>query len=352
MQNKVTVLGIMSGSSLDGLDLCVVNFDKKEDEWVYEIINSETEEIPNQLRKQLEKSESVENLLELDRSYGKWIGKKINSTKQPFDLISIHGHTVFHSPEKGLSHQIGNGEIINQLIGVPTITNFRNLDIQLGGQGAPLVPMGEKLLFREFDGFLNLGGICNASFNSEDNWIAGDIGPLNQVFNFYSKKSGYPFDDKGQLASSGEMVQSLIDNWHDLDFFNSSFPKSLGNQWVKDHFLQDHAYPPADILRTFSAFISGEIAKVLNQHQPQRVLVTGGGAYNTFLVDEIRKQTNVEIIIPNKQLVEFKEALIFAFLGLLRVRNESNVLSNCTGASRDSCSGDIYSTNKMDNFLP
>jgi len=336
----------MSGSSLDGLDLCVVDFGKTEDKWVYEIIHSETVEIPNQLREQLEKSPklSSESLLTIDHNYGQWIGERVNTIVQPLDLIAIHGHTVFHSPEKGLSLQIGNGEIIHQLTNVPTVINFRNLDIQLGGQGAPLVSMGEKLLFPEFDGFLNLGGICNGSFNPDANWIAGDIGPFNQVLNFYSEKLESPFDDKGQLASSGEMIQSLLDSWNSLDFFKSPFPKSLGNQWVKDHFLQDYAYPPTDVLRTFSTFISVKIADILNQYQPQRVMVTGGGAYNTFLVDQIRKQTKVEIVIPDKQLVEFKEALIFAFLGLLRIRNQPNVLSSCTGASKDSSSGDIYSS--------
>ena len=345
MQNKTTALGIMSGSSLDGLDFCIVDFDKIEEQWNYKISYCKTIEIPEKLKTQLARSPELDsiNLQELDRKYGHWIGEGIISLNHSFDLIAIHGHTVFHAPEKGQSLQIGSGQVISHMTGVPTITNFRNLDIQLGGQGAPLVPMGEKSLFPEFDGFLNLGGICNGSFNSKNSWSAGDIGPFNQVLNFFSRKAGLAFDDGGLLASTGKLNQSILSDWNTFDFFRLHFPKSLGNDWVKEHFLNDFDCPPADVLYTFSTFISEKIAQAMNRHQPQRVLTTGGGAYNTYLVDQIRSQTDSEIEIPNKQLVEFKEALIFAFLGLLKMRNESNVLSSCTGASRDSCSGDIYS---------
>ncbi|MCP4457151.1 MAG: anhydro-N-acetylmuramic acid kinase [Cytophagales bacterium] len=345
MQDKTTALGIMSGSSLDGLDFCVVEFEKNGHQWVYEIVHSETVEIPGKLKTQLALSSALgpRNLQELDQNYGRWIGENINTLKQSFDLIALHGHTVFHSPQKGQSLQIGNGQIINQLTKVPTVTNFRNLDIRLGGQGAPLVPMGEKLLFSEYDSFLNLGGICNGTFSLDGKWIAGDISPLNQVINYFSDKAGFPFDDGGQIAASGKVNQTLLTNWKDIDFFRLSFPKSMGNQWVKEHFLTDFDYPSADVLRTFSVFVSAEITTLLDLYQPKRVLVTGGGAYNTFLVDQIRSQTRSEIVIPERQLIEFKEALIFAFLGLLKMRGESNVLSSCTGASKDSCSGDVYS---------
>ncbi len=346
MENKTTILGVMSGSSLDGLDLCIVCFEKKADRWAYEITYCETVEIPDFYLRQLEKAPTLDSvdLLELDMSYGRWIGEHILKLKYPIDLISIHGHTVFHLPEKQLSLQIGNGEIINQLTDVTTVTNFRNLDILLGGQGAPLVPMGEKHLFPEFDGFINLGGICNASFSSNSNWLAGDIGPCNQVFNFYSETLGYSFDDGGQMASTGNLNKALLDNWSAFDFFHCPFPKSLGNHWVKEHFLQSSDYESKDVLRTFSFFIAKQILEVLNRYRPKKVMITGGGAYNTFLINQIRNQTNIELVVPDERLINYKEALIFAFLGLLKVRGEANVISGCTGASRDSCSGVVYST--------
>lgn len=346
MGSKTTVLGIMSGSSLDGLDLCTISFEKRANVWRYEILVCETIEIPKTLLAQLEVSSSLDSigLLELDVKYGEWIGQTIKKTSNSLDLIGVHGHTVFHLPEKGVSCQIGNGEVINNVTGIPTISNFRNLDIQLGGQGAPLVPMGEKLLFSEFDGFLNLGGICNGSFGNGSNWMAGDIGPCNQVFNYFSRKLGQNFDDSGGLAASGSVIQSLFDDWNSIDYFKNPFPKSLGNQWVQDHFIKEYDFPSEDILCTFSSFIAQKIGNTLDERSPRKVMITGGGAYNTFLIDQIKSLSKAEIVLPDQKLIDFKEAIIFGFLGLLRERGDLNVLSSCTGASRDSCSGVIYSS--------
>lgn len=348
MKDKTTVLGIMSGSSLDGLDLCVSTFWKSKDFWKYRIKQCATMEFPTDIKTLLARSPmlSSEMLLELDVTFGKWIGRQINLIEKEFDLIAIHGHTVFHQPENGISLQIGNGEIIHHQTKTPTVANFRNFDIHLGGQGAPLVPMGEKLLFPDFDGFLNLGGICNGSFCANGEWIAGDIGPCNQVSNFFANKLGHPFDGKGKWASEGQLNSELLDSWKSISFFNKPFPKSLGNQWVKDSFIKEYNCSEEDVLHTFSVFIAGQIAQVLTKYQPKRILITGGGAYNTFLIDQLRSLTDSEIVIPDNDLVEFKEALIFGLLGLLRLNGESNVLSSCTGASEDSCSGVIYSSDQ------
>ena len=346
MNNKTTVLGIMSGSSLDGLDLCVTEFHQISNLWNYKITHSLTIELPSEFKTLLADSPTLnaKSLAELDLNYGKWIGKQINLLSIPFDLISVHGHTVFHLPEQGKSLQIGNGEVINQMTRIPTVANFRNQDIQLGGQGAPLVPMGERHLFPEFNAFINLGGICNGSFGSAAKWIAGDIGPCNQVLNHFANRLGVAFDDAGQLARSGQMNEPLMAKWSSLDFFNSPFPKSLDNQWVRDHFVIDVDCTPEDVLHTFSLFISEKIASQLNRYNPKQVMITGGGTYNLFLIEQIEKLTKVELVIPNDAIVEFKEALVFGFLGLLRIRNEINVLSCCTGATQDSCSGDIYTS--------
>lgn len=346
MGSKTTVLGIMSGSSLDGLDLCTTRFEKRTNTWTYQIMDCETIEIPKPLLAQLEESGSMDSieLLELDVKYGEWIGQTIKKTNHPLDLIGVHGHTVFHLPEKGVSCQIGNGGVINYITGIPTVSDFRNLDIQMGGQGAPLVPMGEKLLFSEFDGFLNLGGICNGSFGNGSKWVAGDIGPCNQVFNYFSRKLGHNFDDSGGLAASGRVIQSLFDDWDSIDYFNKPFPKSLGNQWVEDHFIKEYDFSAEDILCTFSSFIAQKIGNTLKERNPRKVMITGGGTYNTFLIDQIRSLAKTEIVIPDQNLIDFKEALIFGFLGLLREGGETNVLASCTGASQDSCSGVIYSS--------
>ena len=344
MECKTTVLGLMSGSSLDGLDACLASFEKSRNIWKYEILECQTIELPSSLLNRLERSHFLSDsmLQELDNEYGEWIAVAIDKLAAKSDLIGIHGHTVFHSPAEGRSVQIGNAQVIADFLNTPVVSNFRNLDISLGGQGAPLVPMGEKLIFPNYDGFLNLGGICNASFKKpDDKWVAGDIGPFNQVFNFYASKLGHSFDKDGLLAKSSNIVPDLINQWDEIAYFKTDFPKSLGNDWVRCHFLET-SNSPEDVLASFAHFISGEVSQMINRAGIKQIMVTGGGAYNQFLIERIQDQTDIPIVLPSQELIDFKEALIFGFLGLLRIRNETNVMAECTGASQDSCSGDIY----------
>lgn len=343
--DKTTSLGIMSGSSLDGLDVCMATFQRTNSRWSYEFLDTQTLTIPENMQAQLSTSHLLgeRDLKELDRAYGNWIGHQIKSYANKVDLVSVHGHTVRHAPLDGYSLQIGDAREIADITGKKTVADFRNLDIELCGQGAPLVPMGERELFHEYDGFLNLGGICNATFRKSDqSWIAGDIGPFNQVFNRYSKKLGKIFDKGGQMAREGSVIESLIHQWSQLSYFSQEqFPKSLGNAWVREHFFAQ-GQDAKDVLATFSEFISSEIARTINGHNPNRVIITGGGAYNTYFIEKLKSKTDVELVIPSKWLVDFKEALIFGFLGVLRVQGEVNVLSSCTGASQDSSSGKVF----------
>ena len=228
MKNKTTVLGLMSGSSLDGLDACLTHFEKTGGTWTYRILESATFPLPVELMHALRNSPALDSLalLKLDVAFGKWIAKTISHLAPRADLISLHGHTVFHSPSDNVSLQIGSGEVVHLLTGKPVVAQFRNTDVLLGGQGAPLVPMGEKMLFPGFDSFLNLGGICNVSFTLSDNWIAGDIGPFNQVFNYYSALLGQPMDVNGELAKSGKMIPELLQEWNEIPYFKQPFPKS------------------------------------------------------------------------------------------------------------------------------
>ena len=344
IENKATVLGLMSGSSLDGLDACLCSFTNLNGIWSFKIEEARTLEIPSILKEELRQSSqlSSQDLLALDVKYGSWIGEQIKEIARPSNLISIHGHTVHHEPSKGFSLQIGSAEKIALVTKKPVVSNFRNKDILLGGQGAPLVPMGEKLLFPDFDAFINLGGICNATFNAGENLVAGDIGPFNQVFNHYSNMMGYAMDKGGALSASGNKNEDLIESWKQITFFTKSFPKSLANQWVMDNFFNYRDYEPADILCSFAHFISDEISLVINKNNPRKVFVTGGGAYNDFTMSLLREKCNCEIVIPSDDLVNYKEALIFAILGLLKTNGEINVLSSSTGANCDSSSGTIY----------
>jgi anhydro-N-acetylmuramic acid kinase len=202
--------------------------------------------------------------------------------------------------------------------------------------------MGEKLLFPDFDGFVNLGGICNASLISKNSVIAGDVGPFNQVFNHFAQKIGFSMDEGDSLSQSGNRVDKLIDSWKNNPFFKETFPKSLANQWVTNHFLGIENIAPEDVLHSFAHFITDQLSDVLNYYSPERVLVTGGGTYNQFVMSLLKQKCTSNLIKPSNELINYKESLMFGFLGLLRMRGDNNVLSSATGASRDSSSGTIY----------
>ncbi len=344
MNHKATALGIMSGSSLDGLDLCLANFYKKDGRWGFDIIDDRTAKLPQGLKTRLDASQGLsrEALIDLDIEYGDFIASAAKKLASKAQIIGLHGHTVFHSPTDKISLQIGSAHVVASKTGIPTVGNFRMNDILLGGQGAPLVPMGEKHLFPAYGAFLNLGGICNATFlSAEGIWLAGDIGPFNQVFNYFANLLGYALDRGGELARSGEVIPSLLEKWGRLEFFSLPFPKSLGNDWVRENFF-DHEEEPADVLASFADFISTQIANQIDVFSPGQTLVTGGGAFNTYLIQQIQNKTSSEVVIPSHQIIECKEALIFGFLGLLKKLGIPNVLSSATGASQDSCAGDLY----------
>ena len=335
----------MSGSSLDGLDLCKANFSLVDGHWEFAIIDEATIPLSDHLIGQLKEADRLSgfHLARLDVEFGEWISEQVLPFSEGVELIGLHGHTVYHDPSKLISLQIGSGEVICARTNISTVSDFRTKDVVLGGQGAPLVPMGEKLLFPEYDAFLNLGGICNATIRTADGiFHAGDIGPCNQVLNHYAEKLGKAYDDNGKLAADGRFLEGLYDTWNTLDFFREGFPKSLANNWVKKYFHTVENEQPADVLRTYCVFIADQIAKILNKNESKNVLVTGGGAFNSFLMELIREKTSANAILPETQLVVYKEALIFGFLGLLKVSGMPNVLSSCTGSARDSSSGHIY----------
>lgn len=351
-QESYTVLGLMSGTSLDGLDLACCRFYHNERGWTFDLLAAET--IPYSiewqsiLRTANEQSEA--KLQNLHEDYGRLLGAFAKDFLRKYalevDLIASHGHTVFHQPDQGITFQMGDGAYLADMSGIPTVCNFRQEDVFKGGQGAPLVPLGDRLLFSDYALCLNIGGIANISFEWEGKRRAFDICPANQVLNYLSEKLGLPYDEDGNAAASGRMIISLFDQLNSLEYYQLRFPKSLGREWVEDKIfpLIDHAdYRIEDLLHTFSLHIAYQIAEVVKRHSNGKILITGGGAWNRFLVDNIRSMIKHSVEIPSAELVNFKEAIIFALLGLLRLRNEINCLASVTGASADSSAGDIYS---------
>ena len=355
--NKYDVIGLMSGTSLDGLDIAYIQF-FNENDWKYKIMQCETISYAEELSTKLVHATklSASELKKLDIEVGKWMGQEVkqfmNRHQIHPDLIASHGHTIFHQPEIGFTQQIGDGYQIMIATGIKTIGDFRSLDVALGGHGAPLVPIGDKLLFKEFDFCLNLGGFSNISFDSSGQRIAYDICPVNTVLNYVASQLNVPYDKGGEIAKSGAKNAELLQNLNALSYYNQSPPKSLGIEWV-----QQNVYPlldkdtPENVLITYCHHIVQQIISsiVIERHTakfepPLKMLVTGGGAKNSFLIDLLTKEVKgkVDIIVPEDQLIDFKEAIIFAFLGLLRNLGMINTLKSVTGAKIDSSGGLIY----------
>lgn len=347
--NLVRIVGLMSGTSLDGLDIVYVEFDKN-DARRFEIIQSETIKYSkfweSRLRNGVHKSKK--ELIVLDTEYAMLLSEMITEfitrySISDINFIASHGHTILHKPNEGFTLQIGNGEIISKNTGQKVICDFRTQDVQFGGQGAPLVPIGDALLFSQYDACLNLGGFANVSYEIDGKRIAFDICPVNIVLNHYVKQIGYDYDDKGIMATKGKVDSKLLKLLNELVFYKMEYPKSLGLEWV-----QEQIFPLIDsfelsvihILRTFVEHIAIQIVNSLKGQK--EVLVTGGGVFNSFLMTRISSLSSTKFIIPSEEIINYKEALIFAFLGLLRSDNQVNCLSSVTGAKQDHSSGRVF----------
>ena len=350
-KENYNVIGVMSGTSLDGVDLAYIKFNNS-GRWTFEIFQSETvsysEEWLAKLKNAIHFNPS--ELEELNVSYTKLLASIISefiskNHLAEIDAVCSHGHTILHQPQNGFTLQIGNLPIIRDLVNQTIVCDFRVQDVQLGGQGAPLVPIGDELLFSEYDYCLNLGGFSNVSFNENGNRIAFDISPVNTVLNFYASELGFPYDDAGNLAKSGNVNQDLLKQLNDLEFYALPYPKSFGMEFVNAEILplmHSFSIDVKDKLRTFVEHIAVQISKICSKPNA-KLFVTGGGAYNRFLIERLRNYLpTTKVIIPDDKTIQFKEALIFGFLGVLRLRNEINVLSSVTGASKNHSSGVVF----------
>lgn len=351
---ELTIIGLMSGTSLDGLDIAACKFGRKGQNWSYEILAADTIEYDLEKRNKL-RGLMEATALELTQehfNFGYFLGDSVSgflqNNKIKVDYVASHGHTIFHRPEFGFTLQIGNGACIAARCKLPTISDFRSLDVALNGQGAPLVPIGDKLLFSEYSHCLNLGGIANISFDDEaGKRLAFDICPVNLVMNKLAQQKGLEYDKDGLLARAGKFHEGLYAKLEKLEFYEKAGPKSIGKEWVDEAVLpliESFDISVEDALHTFSCHIAERISAVVNKKSAtDKILITGGGAFNKFLIEQISRKCSVEVVVPAPEIVMFKEALIFAFLGYLRVLGVNNSLASVTGASVDSCGGAIFS---------
>jgi anhydro-N-acetylmuramic acid kinase len=428
------ILGLMSGTSLDGLDMAACKFWVENKQWKYEIIKAETYQYNFQEKEILKNAINLSGaeLISLHHQYGNLIGQKVNEFCQQHhikpDYIASHGHTIFHQPNNqsnfftnqenpsstnqnskspiqnsqftiqnsksnqnsqftiqnskfqnqhsqftitihnskslihnstftihnskspihnsqftGFTFQLGHGADIAAQSGIKTICDFRTTDVAYGGQGAPLVPIGDELLFSAFDYCLNLGGISNISFNENRIRKAFDIGICNIALNHLVQEINLKYDKDGLIAQSGKTNESLLNQLINAAKINHLNQHSLGFEWYKNFMepllrLSEASIP--DKLSTVCEFIALQIAHTIKTNG--KILITGGGAKNKFLIECIKHKVNNQIVIPDEQLTDFKEALIFAFLGMLRVNESVNALCQVTGASKDTSGGCIY----------
>jgi anhydro-N-acetylmuramic acid kinase len=342
----------MSGTSLDGIDLAHLNFEITNEKWSFQILESETigysQKWIDQLKIAVGFSELELQKLNVDYTIllGTIISDFIKKNKiETIDAVCSHGHTILHQPQNGITLQIGNLPEISSLCNQKVVCDFRVQDVQLGGQGAPLVPIGDRILFSDYDYCLNLGGFSNVSFEENGNRIAFDISPVNTVLNFYANQLGLDYDDKGKISRTGSSNSELLKELNQLDFYQKKYPKSLGFEFVKETILpiiEKYTITIEDKMATFTEHIAIQIALAL-RNKKNNLFITGGGAYNDFMIERIQFHLpETKIMIPERKIIEFKESLIFGLLGVLKLRNEINTLSSVTGAKMDHSSGEIY----------
>ncbi|HSV89219.1 MAG TPA: anhydro-N-acetylmuramic acid kinase [Bacteroidales bacterium] len=367
----LSAIGLMSGTSLDGLDLAWCKFVQKPFGWEYKIISSETIEYSKHWEKRLRSATELpgRELLQLHEEYGRFLGATTRKFIKKYDIppetiIASHGHTVFHVPENGYTFQAGSGASIAAETGLTVVSDFRSADVALGGQGAPLVPLGDELLFPEYDFCLNIGGFANISFRRDKNRIAFDICPANILINHLVIAARIPgeskikkqnhrrrfltFDPGGSIAKHGNLNAELLKELNELDYYKLTGPRSLGLEWVNENvfpIVDSFAISLEDKLRTIYDHIAMQISSVVKAEKGKnKILVTGGGAMNLFLLELIKSKSEPEarIVIPSQEIVHFKEALIFAFLGVLRILRRVNTLSMVTGSRYDHSGGAVY----------
>jgi anhydro-N-acetylmuramic acid kinase len=348
------VIGVMSGTSLDGLDLALVEFGLNDDKWSYRFVSTTTKSYSKSWQKKLEEARylAVDSLAGLDRDYTTYLAEEIQLFRNQnptytIDLVCSHGHTVHHKPDQGITFQIGNQKELSSLLKTTVVCDFRVQDVALGGQGAPLVPGGEYYLFSEYEACVNLGGFANISLLKQDQLIAFDVAAANLIFNRFAQKLNLPYDADGKIAAQGLLIPALLEELNALPYYKLEFPKSLGVEWITDQLTPIiKAYNQekvTDLMHTYSVHLARQLVNVLPKSG--KVLFSGGGTHNLFLMQQIQTISIAEICIPNDLMIDYKEAMIFGFLGLLKHRGEDNCFASVTGARHNHSAGVIFKYN-------
>jgi anhydro-N-acetylmuramic acid kinase len=350
------VIGIMSGSSMDGVDIALCHIKEDNGAYSFTIEQAETIEYNEKWRVRLSQLRKADSLAyaKTDVFYGHYLGQLVNDFiakhQVKVDLVASHGHTVFHYPEALITRQVGDGASLSAICNLPVVTDFRSMDVAKGGQGAPLVAIGDEMFFSQYDYCLNLGGFANISGKIGQYRVAFDISPANIILNRTARDLNLEYDNNGEIAAQGSINYSMLENLNKIDYYNLPFPKSLNRDWINSELWQivkdGDKLSPQDKMKTFVDHIAYQIANSIDylsqkQSEGKRVLVTGGGAYNKTLMEHIQSHSDATFEIPDNKLIEYKESLIFALMGVLRIQNKANIYKTFTGAKSDSISGSL-----------
>lgn len=363
------VIGLMSGSSLDGLDIAYAHFNLHDDEISFELKKAETIEFSEQWQRRLRNLPKADALsfAKTHTYFGHLMGSMVNDFIEKYqievDCIASHGHTIFHYPDKRMTIQVGDGAALAAITGLPVINNFRTHDIAINGEGTPLAPIADKYLFHGYDFYLNIGGIANISCDVNGRFVAFDIGAANQIFNPLAHLLNLPYDNNGDVAKNGRINTLLLESINVMDYFQEDYPKSLDNSWLQQNILPQYLITEDTVenrLRTAVEQLAQQTALSIQQiikkeklsvkNEPFRIFATGGGAFNHFLIERMEKVCNqyfpTKIVVAKPEIVEYKEALLIALMGVLRVQNKVNVMSSVTGAKIDTIGGAIWQGTK------
>lgn len=353
-------IGLMSGSSLDGLDIVLATFQYNNERWTYQIEKADCRGYSSEWVERLTSATALNarEYLLLHSEFGSYCGEEVNrflaSSGIPAkpDVIGSHGHTTFHMPEKNMTHQLGEGANISASTKIAVVSDLRMADVALGGQGAPIVPIGEKMLFEGYRYFMNIGGICNVSIHCKQEVIAFDVSPANRVMNLLANDAGKEYDEGGEIAARGIVNKELLEKLNGLDYYKQPYPKSLANSFGTDVVypaIKDAGLFVEDAMATMVEHIAIQTLRSLKSFstgRDEKMLITGGGTFNNYLISRLQrhlKTIKIETVIPDADTISYKEALIMAFIAVLRLRDEPNVLATVTGAATDSCGGALWS---------
>lgn len=359
------VIGLMSGSSLDGLDMALVEFNKIDDKWSFNLLSACMETFDSEIENRLRQAHEITafEYCKLHRDFGFYCGKKVNEfvsasgfSANEILLVASHGHTVFHFPDDHrFTAQLGDGAALAATSGINVVSDLRALDLAYGGKGAPIVPLGESELFHGYHYFLNLGGIANLSCRDQHRYVAFDVCAANAVLNRLCNDVGMPFDEGGKLATAGKCNVQLLQTLNALEYYQRIPPKTLDNKAGRDEIyplVKSFSLPVQEALHTYCVHIARQVAKAIMDRNgvaaPRKMLVTGGGAFNHFLIQQLQEAVfalGIEVVIPSADIVNYKEAIVMAYLGLMRYFHKPTVIQTVTGAARASSGGALWYVN-------